>query len=619
MLRALMPVCLGLALVLGVAVGGVELAGSPAGAVNAVAFDVPATPSGDVVVTASVPAATAPFLRVTISHVGPAPVPNTGGTMSLPFATWGFSGARTFTLSACTTELVSSCTALLTADRTIIQTAPFTASIDAPSEAFTWPEQQVTVSAHNEGGGVAVARVSGGIDYAVGPHATDLNQQLSDDVPTALDLGSVLPQSGGSPVSVERCTAYAPDSPSGRYTPASCEAPSARVTIDFISKVTAYTTSTTPTGSPLPSFLVTDPALAAHADGSETVTDIGPISPSFPFQVSWRIQDAAGNTVVGPVSAAANVSRGFVNITIDPSAEPGGAMLDGTYTLVVTNTVSTPGGMRSASTTRPLALVRNPPRPPAPKATTVGDDVWRMSGTYDPAIARWRVPAIGDVSDVATVSIYDAGGRLVDADVPVAATCGEQPCSSTDSDAYFPLWWDWTDSDGHIVGPGVYRAAASIPDRWGRPVVVPLGTVRSYWPDLAQRSFSVRLAHAKKVTRHWRSYDITVPKVAMIRPTTLDLHVNVSVAHVPARKFRHGKVPAPEYSARFRIPGLTDWQRVGAFAPSSVYGGVIEVPFDGGAVSISGRTVQVQVKGPSSKVRVHGVAGELGYWFWSLG
>ncbi|WP_020485877.1 hypothetical protein [Nocardioides sp. Iso805N] len=619
MLRAVMAVCLGLTLALGLTVGAVEIADTPAGAVEPVAFDVPATPSGDVLATASAPPATAPFLRVTILGIGPAPVPNTGGTVSLPFATWGFSGAQTFTLSTCTTEVVSSCTSLANADRTIIQTAPFSASIDAPSEAFTWPEQQVTVSAHNEGGGVAVARVSGGIDYAVGPNATDLNQRLTNDAPTVLDLSNVVPPAVGSAVSVKRCSAYASDYRPRDYIPVACEAPSARAAIDFISKVTAYTTSMMPTGSPLPSFLVTDPALAAHADGSETVTDLGPISPSFPFQVSWRIQDAAGNTVVGPVSAAANVSRGLADITIDPSAEPGGAMLDGTYTLVVTNTVSTPAGMRSASTTRPLALVRNPPRPPAPGATTVGGDVWRMSGTYDPASARWRVPAIGDVSDVATVSMYDAGGHLVDADVPVAATCGEQPCSSTDSDAYFPLWWDWTDSDGHIVGPGVYRAVASIPDRWGRPVVVPLGTVRSYWPDLAQRSFSVRLAHAKKVTRHWRSYDITVPKVAMIRPTTLDLHVNVSVAHVPARKFRHGKVPAPGYSARFRIPGLTDWRRIHAFAPSSVFGGVIEVPFDVGAASISGRTVQVQVKGPSSKVRVHGVGGELGYWFWSLG
>lgn len=567
----------------------------PASADDAVApsFTVPDAPAGDITVTATAPVDTAPYLRVRLTAWAATPVvANDGPDTAIPVETWGLSGAATFTLQGCATDAATTCTNLVSVSRTVTQTAALTATIDAPSDFFYWPESPVTVTAHNDGGGSVHA-------FAGTSPGARMDQVIDQDVPSDLDLtGVVTGNASAALATVKRCSSYEATL---------CEPAVVSQRLNFLGTVETYVIP--PTGAAVP--VATDPALRHH---SITYGDHGPAIKDMSFTATWTIEDADGATVIGPVDAGSGMGLSTLYVTVDPSAQPGGEMLDGNYTLRVRNTVQTPSGEHTGDWTTPIALVSDPAPEAAPTPTVVDDSVrigptgWGLP-TDD---AQFSVPVIdGTATGPLTLTVRNSAGTVVDARTYSAKSNGS-PLTT-----YSASWDGWRMTGGSPLPAGVYSAWLSIPDHYGRPVVVPLGTIddygytgtsRSVTKTVSARLHTPRRGTTSRIFRVRLPADIgnvfdIYPAVRAASPTPLG---GYSVAlRVPSLRRAWTAVQEEPARRRARWSNGRDWLNLG----------------DGVRPSLAGRVVEVRVAvhdGWSPRVDVSGVRLHVHGWRWSL-
>lgn len=492
MVRRLAPFLFSLSIILAAFAAPASADGS-----EGVSFTVPESPAGEVSATATAPVDAAPYLRVRLTSAAATPlVANSGPDTTIPVETWGLSGDRTFTLQGCTGQDPGTCTDLASVSRTVTQTAALTATIDAPEDFFYWPESPVVVTAHNDGGGVVHAFAGSG---NVGAR---VDQVLGQDTPADFDLAGVVVAGPGSAalVSVQRCSAYSPTL---------CEPASATRAIHFLG-----TPETHLVAQPNPATVVTDPALR-HAP--LTVRDYGPAISGVAFTTTWSIEDAAGHTVVGPIDAG--VATRLTHLDVDPSAEPGGAMLDGSYTLRVRNTVQAPTGPHTGESTHPITLVASPPVVAPPTPTTVKNRLYDVND-----VASWTVPAVGnDWAVRASITITNRrdkvvySGRSTSSDDDAlcdGAVCTSSMTAAEQASAHFEMTW-FGDNNDRVHVAGRFTAEATIPDSYGRPVSVPLGAVYVYKAVDHTVRRTVRMTAPRTLTKgQLAAYTIRLPRIS---------------------------------------------------------------------------------------------------------
>ncbi len=515
---------LGAGLFLLITVSGLTAVSSTAEAADALV--VPSDLHGSSAVTANVSADEAPYLELTLGQGYPTPphapvAANTGPGTMIPVDTWGFSGSTTLSLVGCSTSDPATCTTpIATTSVVITQVDAATGEIDAPDAPFLYPEDQVEVTAHNAGGGVMRAVVTGAPDGYMG--STTLRQIVPPDSTVALDLSGVINPGNGSTVLVQRCSSY----DTGH-----CEPAVATTTTHFLSRVAVYTVRT---GSPTPFY--TDPRL----DNTEvSFLDYGPLDPSAAFDASWSLEDTHGATVIAPVAVGAATGGHLVPFAVD-LAHQGAAGLTGDYVLSVTNTVQTPYGPRTGTETRPVTLVLDPPV--TTPTGTVLDDAVRLIGPTYIDNAAFAVPAIDPGVGPGELIVRNADGKVVFRD--------DQP--SVDG-TYRWSWDGYRAGGGPPVPSGTYRASATIPDHYGRRLDVDLGQVRVYyWLDDDGRRVhtpvSARLAGVARGPVS-RTFHLRLPS----RPGRIEhLEPSVHCAAMPGRPAHiELAVRVPEISRRW--------------------------------------------------------------------
>jgi hypothetical protein len=158
-----------------------------------------------------------------------------------------------------------------------------------------------------------------------------------------------------------------------------------------------------------------------------------------------------------------------------------------------------------------------------------------------------------------------------------------------------------------------------MPDPWGRPLSVPLGTVRNYtlaWPE---HTLHFRPASTLVDSQHRRGpcaeespaahgqidlvskpgcgsrtqdltqrFSLTLPDLANHGISALKASVPLAPLHTPHAK---GHPPLPQASLRFRIPGRYGWSRW-----SHARYHEWDVPGDPGPMTLGGRRLVVDIR-----------------------
>lgn len=422
---------------------------------------VPESPGGDVVVTASADQATAPYLAVRLIRgtapsapydgIDPAPVANPGSAVEVTVPTWGLhQNQSTFVLLGCASAEPTSCTTLLASQvRTVVQTASASATVELPDASPVFvPEDEVYVTAENEGGGVLQAYINEWRDEAREYQSlTSGERTLFTTFPDAAESGVYL--------RVRRCSAL---TSSSSYCSQVSSTP-----IKFIARPTIWYVDDPADGVPM----TLNPAWSGSTRGFETAI----YAAGLPYALKWELRDTAGSLVAGPVTVGDAIARPDLTVGVNPGREAAGTLPDGDYAAIFTATVSRGEVTKTATVARPIKVSHNPPRQEARLLTSAR----KVYPSTRPYVAHpgglFRVDALPSISSDDRRGLFrirNSSGQIVVTRLPDDPCQFPWLCGASDV---------WDVRDFGLRRPGTYRAELTYPDLWGRPTRKDLGPV----------------------------------------------------------------------------------------------------------------------------------------------
>jgi len=453
---------------------------------------VPDSPSGDVVVTATADAATAPYLAVRLIRgaaptapydgIDPAPVVNTGSAVDVGVPTWGLHNTTaTFVLLGCTAVDPSTCGApIASVERRVVQTVLASATVEAPSSQPVFvPEEQVYVTGHNPGGGRLEAYYNW---FGEVPR-----QVLEPGVRTEF---TAYPETNAADdeLIVRRCSAMS--------TVSYCESPAlARSSLTFLRKPWFSGVYMPDSGRPL----TVNPVWSGSTwPAQASLTTYGA-----PYDLSWELFDSTGARVIEPVLVRTAATAEYPSFSFSPGRAAHGVLADGEYTAMFTATVTRGEVTKSTSVTEAITIANDPPRQ-NPRVLTA---IRRIYSEYAAGVAYegglFRVEALPTDSSrlgPATFRLRNPAGQVV-----YTRTLRE-PCS----DLYGrESVWDVEGID--LDRPGRYRAELTMPDSWGRPLAKDLG------PVYVMRKVTVRPSVVVSAARSRVTPTIFRAKIPMVK------------------------------------------------------------------------------------------------------
>lgn len=474
--------------------GFVDVLGMPASATDPAVLTVQSGEQRGVVsVTASADAGLYPFIQVglvvgdvtsfptaPIDGIDPAPAMNLGGTLSLQVPTWGVSDKpATFVLMGCTASNKSTCTRPLQwTSRQIVQTAGVTATFSIPTPPVFVPEEDVSITATNSGGGQLVARLQ---DSGVSQDLPNSGTTLWTSFPTPFGDESLI---------VGRCSTLVDD-------PAYCEPVNDR----RLAWIREFVTEQADAQGYGLGFVTTDPSIpATSVDLRFTAHTQG-----LPYDLWWELRDA-NQVVAGPVQVANRETAESFTATVSPIAHALGAGIpDGDYDFVIFGSTTKGGGLtKQVSQSFTVTVLNDPPFEAAPLALV--DRVQRPKDSARPTntTAFFSVAALTDRrgSGAEFVIKNSAGAVVYDEQQPAACVGFEEPNNCL-TDA---LAWDFRVPVGPnkalLFPPGTYSVSARIPDQFGRVVPVNLGAL--YVQKLAGVRKVVKISPRERVISRGR-------------------------------------------------------------------------------------------------------------------
>lgn len=422
---------------------------------------VPDSPSGDVVVTATADPATAPYLAVRLvlgaaptapyDGIDPAPVANPGSAVEVTVPTWGLhQDQSTFVLLGCASAEPDSCTTLLASQlRAVTQTLGASATVELPDASPIFvPEDEVYVTAQNDGGGVIQAYIN---EWRDEPREY---QQLASGERTLFTTFPDAAESGAR-LQVRRCSAL---TSSSSYCTQVSSTP-----IKFIASPTIWTLTNPYSGIPI--------TLNQAWSGSTRSFDATIFTAGAPYELSWELRDEAGQVVAGPVAVGGATTAVSRMIEVNPGHAAGGLLPDGEYAAVFTAKVARGDLTKSASASRPVTIMASPPRQDAPLLTAIRKVYPSSNPAVDQDGGLFRVAALSSTSTdyrVGRFRLRAPGGRVVHTRVLEDPCSDPTRCSRSDS---------WDMGELPLRRPGRYRAELTYPDPWGRPTTKDLGAV----------------------------------------------------------------------------------------------------------------------------------------------
>lgn len=533
---------------------------------------VPASPSGDVAVTAVADPAAAPFVQVALASrslwpepnpaatIAPAPVVNPGGPVEIVVPSWGKSGEVVFSLLACASADPSSCSSVLgQQSRVVEQTEPASAELVLPEEPVFVPEEEVIVSSANEGGGVIAAFFE---SSGNGRDHTPL--EVIDGTAPMVNY----PQDWRvRNLRVARCSAL-------NLTFANCEPALVRQPVAVVNVPRIQPEFHTPQR-----IFTTDPALRGSSQ------NVYVHSTTVSHRLTWSLVDAEGRAVLGPIEGAVSTAP-YDTVRLEPGRLP-----DGDYTVRFQVTATDGGLSRTGVVEEPITVLSDPPV--EMPALLSAERLMRVDGPRSvwPSFTAASIP--GPSSGAGALVVRDAQGRFQQ-EVAVRNPCGTW-CSAWDE-------WevDLADLDVGLYGD-FHTAELVMPDPWGRPFVRPLGRIDLQGLEQVYRKRTVD-ADAALVSRRGdrRVYEIKIPGVR--DPQEVGLTAGVRIVDGPPRGTIRTRVQPLErdwsrrrslgQGAGWRIVDAGDWRRLGADDPHP-----------------GGDRLRVEVTGPArwsevSKVRV---------------
>jgi hypothetical protein len=488
----------GLAVVSALLMSGlVGVLGVPASATDPAVLTVPSGEQRGVVgVTASADAGLYPFVQVglvvgeitsvagipsgQLEGIDPVPVLNIGGTVNLQVPTWGVTDQwGTFVLMGCSTNNKATCTTPLQVQpRPIQQSAVASASFDVPTQPVFVPEEPVSITTSNAGGGQLVAWLQ--------------NSGLSQDLPNSgTTAWTDYPAPYGSEsLTVGRCSTLVDD-------PAYCE-PLNDTPVAWIEEFVPEQADADGFGL---GFVTTDPSIpATSAQVTFTAHTMGQ-----PYTLWWALRDANDDLVAGPVQIAEQSTAQAVTRTVSPIAHAVGAGIpDGDYAFVIYGSTSKGALTKQALETFTLTVLNDPPFEAAPLARV--DRVQRPKDSARPTntTAYFSVAALTDrPGGSAEFVIKNTAGSVV-YDEQVSRPCvgyAEPNDCLTDG-----LTWDFRVPVGPdktlLFPPGKYSVSARIPDQFGRLAPVALGAL--HVQKLVAVRKVVKVSVGKRLVSHGR-------------------------------------------------------------------------------------------------------------------
>lgn len=488
----------GLAVVSALVVSGlVGVLGVPASATDPAGLTVPSGEQRGVVgVTASADAGLYPFIQVglllgeitpvtslpagQLDGIDPAPVLNIGGTVNLQVPTWGVTDQMaTFVLMGCANNNKATCTTPLAVEpRAMHQTNLASASIDLPGSPVFVPEEAVSITTDNPGGGELVA----------GLVQTGTEQSLPNNgTATFTAYGADF---GNDTLAVRRCSALVND-------PAYCE----EVRTAAVTWIREFVVEQADARGYGLGFVTTDPAIpATSVDLTFTAHSQGR-----PYDLWWELRDGS-QVIAGPVRLAQQSSLASFTATVSPIAHAvGGEIPDGDYDFVIYGSTSKGGGLtKQALQSFTVTLLNDPPLEAAPLALV--DRVQRPPDSARPTntTAYFSVAALTDRPGVkAEFLIKNSKGKVVYVTQQAAPCVGHVEPNSCFTDG---LAWDFRVPVGAnntlLFPPGTYSVSAKIPDQFGRVAPVNLGPL--YVQELAPVRKVVKLSPGGRVTSNGR-------------------------------------------------------------------------------------------------------------------
>lgn len=446
---------------------------------------VPDSPSGDVVVTATADAATAPYLQVRAIRdevvppydgIAPAPVINEGSALSITVPTWGLHrDATSFVLLSCVTAEPTSCaTPLATQVRAVTQTVSPTATVELPDALPVFlPEEKVYISAHNEGGGEMRAFLN----------TWDTPQQvLSSGVRTEF---TAYPSrdAGDQSLVIQRCSVVS--------TVPYCEWQSAtRLRMPYM-REPALELSVPNYGRPI----TLNPAWSGSTwDMSAHVRTAG-----HDYDLSWELRNLAGGGAGGPVQVAADRTDPHLSFDFAPG-QAVGALADGDYDAVFRVTVTKGELAKNATITRRISVANNPPKAD-PKIYSAQRRIINkalLPNSTLPRSATFRVQALHTQTvgnNDAVIRLRNSRGAVVErreVDHPCHFYCSRLVPWTFEFEGRWPM-------STKVLAPGTYRAEATLRDEFGRAVTKDLGPVYILKGESVRRT--VRLNPARTRVR----------------------------------------------------------------------------------------------------------------------
>jgi hypothetical protein len=511
----------GLAVVSALIVSGlVGVLSVPAAATDPAVLNVPSGEQGGVVgVTASADAGLYPYLQVglvigertitsmptaQLDGIDPAPVMYLGGTVALQVPTWGLTDeVATFVLMGCSSNSKATCTTPLAVEpRPILQTNLATASINLPGSPVFVPEEDVSITTENPGGG----------DLIAGLVQVGTEQSLpSDGTATFTAYGADF---GEDTLAVRRCSALVSDLD---Y----CEL----VESAAITWLREFVTEQADANGYGLGFVTTAPGIAAT---SVEVTFTAH-SQGRPYDLWWALRDGE-EVIAGPVQIAQQSTTETFTSTVSPIAHAVGAGIpDGDYDFVVYGSTGKGGLTKQSLQSATVTVLNDPPFEAAPLAAV--DRVQRPKDSARPAntSAYFAVAALTDrPGGAAEFVIRNSAGSVV-YDGQVAQACpGYLEPNNCLTDG---LTWDFRVPVGPnktlLFPPGKYTVSARIPDQFGRLAPVALGAL--HVQKLAAVRKVVKFSPGERLVSHGR---LVKARFKLPMPEIRESYYDLSRTHV---------------------------------------------------------------------------------------
>ena len=445
----------------------------------ATTFDVPAGPlAGDVVVTAGADPAAYPFLQV---RLAPTVQPTSrvalqmanAGQVEFTVPTWGLDAEdATFDLFGCTDEASSSCTAELASEaRAIDQTATASAEIVKPDGVVMLPEESISVTATNDGGGVLR------VYFASNNKQQEISPTGSTDI-----SGFFSAIAGSNDVFVGRCSTL---TVSTNF----CEPLTAPVPMKYLRTVYPVVNGGTRFGL--------NPAWTTASRTVEVVT----VAMGLSYDLAWEVRDDVGQVVIGPVAAGTGLTAIKTPVVVDPLNHLNGEIADGSYNLVFTVVVHKGDLAKTGTGSRVTQLAANPPIESAFLISAQRNARNDYNGTL--VLPRFATTGFPDPDRLVQVIVRDAAGHDV-------RHLGADRLSRCDGGLICPVGATYAfdvapyADDLGALNAGTYSVRMILRDTWGREVLLPLGniyvqTTRTVVRYATLRPKAARVARLSKV------------------------------------------------------------------------------------------------------------------------